>query len=92
MANFGMIKKFKTIISCVIVAFVFVLVLATVSFVQVGKARRASADNERQIEQLKDKQFSLKDDIEYLESDEGKDESARDQGLLPEGENEIEVK
>lgn len=89
MENFNMMKKVKVIISCVVVTFVALLIVATISFVQVGKARRASADYERQLEQLKDEKSNLEDGINYLESEEGQDDAARDQGMLPEGEYEI---
>ena len=89
MENYSMMKKFKTIISCVVIAFVVALVITTISFVQIGKARRASADYERQLEQLKTEQSKLEEDLDYLKSEEGKDESARDQGMIPEGEYEI---
>lgn len=89
MENYSMMKKFKTIISCVVIAFVVALVITTISFVQIGKARRASADYERQLEQLKTEQSKLEEDLDYLKSEEGKDDSARDQGMIPEGEYEI---
>ncbi len=89
MENLSAMKKFKTMISCFVVAFVAVLVLATVSFVQVGKARRANAEYDKQLEQVLAEESALKEDIEYLESEEGKDETARDNNLLPEGEYEI---
>ena len=89
MENYNMVKKIKIMVSCLAVAFVAALVLMTVSFVQIGKARRVNADYDNQLEQLQTKQSSLKDDIDYLKSEEGQDESARDQGLLPEGEYEI---
>lgn len=89
MENLSAMKKFKTMISCFVIAFVAVLVLATVSFVQIGKARRANAEYDKQLEQALSKESALKEEMEYLESPEGKDETARDNNLLPNGEYEI---
>ena len=91
MENSSMMRKFKTIVSCLVVAFVLALVMATVSFVQIGKARRVNAEYEKQIEQLKAEQSNLKDELDYIKSEEGQDEMAREEGNLPEGEYEIEV-
>ena len=88
MENLAAMRKFKIIISCLVVVFVAALVFAMVSFVHIGNARRANAEYERQIERLKEEHEQLEDDVDYLESDEGK----RDNGLLPDGECEINVK
>ena len=91
MENLSMVKKFKTIVACLVVAFVLALVMATVSFVQIGKARRVNAEYEKQIAALKAEQSNLKDELDYIKSEEGQDEMAREEGNLPEGEYEIEV-
>lgn len=91
MENLSQVRKFKTIVCCLLVAFVAAFVAVTISFVQIGTARRADADYNKQIEQLKNKKSELEGDIDYLESPEGKDELAKEQDKIPEGKTEIVV-
>ena len=70
MENANMIKKFKIIVSCLIVAFVLAIAMAAISFVQIGNVRRTNANYERQIEQLKAEQSALKEDIDNLKAEE----------------------
>jgi len=91
MENANLVRKFKIIVSCLIVAFVVAIAIATVSFVQIGNIRRMNAGYEKQLEQLKAEQSALKEDLEYLQSQDGKDDAAREDGLLPDGEIDVEV-
>lgn len=89
MENLNLMKRFKVIVACCSLALISVVALAVVSFVQVGRVRRANAEYEKKLEQVLAEQAALKKDIEYLESEEGKDETARDNGYLNKNENEI---
>lgn len=89
MENLSQVRKFKTIVCCLVVAFVAAVVAATVSFVQIGNARRAQAGYDKQIEQLQSDKAALEN---YLKSEEYKDELAKENNKLPNGQIEIEVK
>lgn len=92
MENLSLMKRFKVIVACCSLALIVVIALSVVSFIQVGKVRRVNAEYEKKLEQVLEEQAALKKDIEYLESEEGKDETARDNGYLNENENEIIAK
>ena len=89
MENYKMMQKFKIIVCCLIVAFVAAMVMAVVSFVQIGEARRANIEFERQLEQIIKEKNQLQKDYEALQSGEKLDEEARDNGMIADNENDI---
>ena len=89
MENYKMMQKFKIIVCCLIVAFVVAMVMAVVSFVQIGEARRANIEFERQLEQIIKEKNQLQKDYEALQSGEKLDEEARDNGMIADNENDI---
>ncbi len=93
MENLAAVRKLKMMLSCIIVAFVAAIVVATISFVQISNARRVSADYERQIEMLKDKYESNNSSLKDGElTDEAEKEIADENDMIQEGEVEIEQK
>ena len=92
MENNSMVRKFKMIVCCLIIAFVGAVALAVVSFVQIGEARRANANIERQLEQIQRQKDELQKKYEALQSGDKLDEDAREEDKIGENENEIVIK
>ena len=91
MENLNQVRKFKMIVCCLMVAFVAAVVAATVSFVQIGNARRVQAGYNKQIEQLQKEKADLKNQIDYLSSEEYKEELAKENDKIPNGQIGIEI-
>ena len=91
MENLNQVRKFKTIVCCLLIAFVAAFVAVAISFVKIGSARRADADYNKQLELLKAQKEGLEDDIDYLESPEGQDDLAKEQDKIPDGKTEIVI-
>lgn len=87
MENYAVAKKVeRTIILCLI-GLVAIIVVAVISFVSLGKARRTNANYDALIARLEAEKNSLENNLDYMNTDAFIEEQAREHfGMIKDGE------